>query len=108
MKLKEYAKTWPPDITMGDASQTPSIPPKANLTDVIINVGNGFYGELLIRLRRSKYQEYTVMLPVPASLRQKIIFDIVRRQSMTLSDVGELPMREPSSRAVGKNGSGSK
>ncbi|MGB7951736.1 MAG: hypothetical protein WCH75_28955, partial [Candidatus Binatia bacterium] len=36
MKLKEHAATWPHDITMGDASQTPGIPPKADLADVIL------------------------------------------------------------------------
>ncbi len=63
MKLKEYAVTWPPDITMGDASQTPSIPPKADLADTILDVRNGFFGEILIRLRRSKHREYSVRYP---------------------------------------------
>jgi len=96
-KLKEYAETWPPDISEGDASQTRGIPPKSDLADVVLNVRNGFNGELLIRLQRSKYHEYTVTLPVPASLQQKIIFDILRQQSMTLRDVGELPIREHTS-----------
>ena len=108
MKLKEYGGIWPPDITMGDASPTPSIPPKADLADVVLNVRNGFYGELLIRLRRSKYHEYTVTLPVPASLQQKIMFDIVRQKSMTLRDIGELPIRENIAANVGKNKRGSK
>ena len=95
IKLREYAVTWPPpSVTIGDASQKPSIPPKADLSDVVLEVQNRFYGELLIRLRRSKYHEYTVTLPVPVSLQQKIMFDIVRQRSMTLQDVGELPVRE--------------
>jgi len=52
---------------MGDASQTPGIPPKADLADVIL-AGRRFFGELCIRLRRNKYHEYPVTLPVPGSL----------------------------------------
>ena len=108
MKLKEYAVTWPPDITIGDASHTPRIPPRAELADVVLDVKNGFFGELVIRLRRSKYREYTVTVPVPGSLQRKIMFDIVRQKSMTLRDIGELPIRENTSASVGKNKRGSK
>lgn len=94
INLKEYAVTWPPNVTIGDAAPEPSIPPRAELSDVVLEVQNRSSGELLIRLRRSKYHEYTVAVPVPASLQQKIMFDIVRRQGMTLRDLGELPVRE--------------
>ena len=102
MKLKEYVETWPPDITMSDASQTPAIPPKADLADVVLDVQNGFFGEILLKLRRSKYREYNVTLSVPGSLQRKIMLDIVRQKLMTLRDVGELPIREPTSTTVGK------
>lgn len=42
MKLKEHAATWPPDITMEDASQASGIPPNADLADVVLDVRNGF------------------------------------------------------------------
>jgi hypothetical protein len=47
MKLKEHAATWPPDMTMRDASQTPGIPPKADLADVVWDVRNVFFWRAL-------------------------------------------------------------
>jgi hypothetical protein len=90
MLLKEYGATWPPNITIVDASANPDIPPKADLADEVLNVKNHRPGELEIRLRRSPYEAYTVLLRVPASMQQRVIFDIVRKKNMTLRDVGEL------------------
>ena len=93
--LKEYSPSWPPSITISDAELAPkaAIPPKADPGDVVLKVQYLYPGELEIRLRRAKYNEYTVLLRVPPSLQQKIIFDIVRKKNMTLREVGELPIR---------------
>lgn len=95
MLLKEYSPRWPPSITISDADLAPkaTIPPKADPGDVVLEVQNISPGELEIRLRRAKYADYTVLLRVPPSLQQKIIFDIVRKKNMTLREVGELPIR---------------
>jgi hypothetical protein len=90
MLLKEYGLAWPPNLTIGDASLNPTIPPKADLDDKVLNVKNRRPGELEISLRRSRHSMYTVLLPVPSSIQQRIIFDIVRKKNMTLREVGEL------------------
>ena len=90
MLLKEYGAAWPPNITIGDASPNPNIPPKADLGDEVLNVKKRRPGELEIRLRGSPHVMYTVLLRVPASMQQRIILDIVRKKNMTLREVGEL------------------
>jgi hypothetical protein len=90
MVLHEYWAHWPARVTIGDAAEDVQIPPKADLGDVIVKVVNYCPGELRLRLRHSKYCEYTVMLPVPHSAQQKIILDIVRKKDMTLRELGEI------------------
>jgi hypothetical protein len=90
MVLHEYWAHWPASVTIGEAAEDVQIPPKADLSDVIVKVVNYCPGELRLRLRRSKYCEYTVMLPVPQSAQQKIILDIVRKKDMTLRELGEI------------------
>lgn len=92
MLLREYGAAWPPSITIGDAAREVTIPPKAGLADVVLNVQNQGPGELRIRLRRSKNREYTVLLSVPVSRQRKIMADIGRKKTMTLRQIGELPI----------------
>jgi hypothetical protein len=90
MLLKEYGAAWPPNITIGEVSRIPNIPPKADLGDEVLNVKSRRPGELEIMLRRSPHAAYTVLLRVPVLMQQRIIFDIVRKKNMTLREVGEL------------------
>jgi len=90
MVLHEYWARWPASVTIGDAAEDVQIPPKADLSDVIVNVGDYYPGELQLRLRRSKFCEYTVLLPVPQSAQQKIIGEIVHKKDMTLRELGEI------------------
>jgi hypothetical protein len=93
MLLKECGAAWPPNITIGDASANPVIPPKADLGDVVLNAEIQGPGELRIRLCSSPYGvTYTILLPVPSSMERRIIFDIDRKKNTTLSDIGELPI----------------
>src|ERR687897_332480 len=91
MLLKECGAAWPPNITIGDASANPVIPPKADLGDVVLNAEIQGPGELRIRLCSSPYGvTYTILLPVPSSMERRIIFDIDRKKNTTLSDIGEI------------------
>ena len=89
MVLREYWSHWPASVTIGDAGVDCQIPPQADLCDVVVNVISQSPGELRLRLRRNKYCEYTVMMPVPQSAKQKIL-NIVRRKDITLRELGEL------------------
>jgi hypothetical protein len=90
MLLKQYGASWPPNITIGTAD----IPPPAGLDDAVLSVercGNP-KNQLGLRLRSKFGTEYTAVLPVPASLQEKILLSIVRKKDITLREVGELPI----------------
>ena len=87
MLLKDYAPIWPPDTTIGEGK----IPPQARLEDVVSAVKVGSLGSQLGLVMRREYGiEYTLSLLVPKSIQQKLLFDIVRKKSITLREVGEL------------------
>jgi hypothetical protein len=89
MLIKEYGHGWPPSVTIGE-----HITPTADLEDIVLSVekcGNP-KSQLRLRLRKKYGREYTVALPVPASLQEQILLSIVRKENMTLREVGELPI----------------
>ena len=92
MLIKEYGHSWPPSVTIGE-----QLPPTAELEDIVLSVekcGGNPKGQLGLRMRNQRGEEYTAALPVPASLQQKILLSILRRENMTLREVGELPIAE--------------
>jgi len=87
MLIKEYGHGWPPSVTIGE-----HIPPTADLEDIVLSVekcGNP-KSQLRLTLRRKHGRDYTVTLPVPASVQEQILLSIVRKENMTLREVGEL------------------
>ena len=89
MLIKEYGESWPPSVTIGE-----HIPPTADLEDIVLSVEkcSNPKGQLGLRLRNKRGREYTVALPVPASLQEQILLSIVRKDNITLREVGELPI----------------
>ena len=88
MVLRECLSNWPTSISLSEQKDT--IPPRADPNDIVLEVKHEGPGNLAIRLRRTKHFEYTVMVPVPASLQQTLIFDIFRCKQMTLRELGNM------------------
>jgi len=90
MLLKQYARSWPPDI----AITTADVPRSAGLEDAVLSVQRcaNPSNQLGLTLRSKTGTEYTAVLPVPASLQERILLSIVRKKSITLGDVRELPI----------------
>ena len=87
--LKDYAPVWPPETTIGEGK----VPPRPKLDDIVTAVKAGaVQGQLSLVMRQGYGIEYIIPLVVPQSLQQKLVFDIVRRNKMTLREVGELPI----------------
>jgi len=65
---------------------------KVDLKDVVVSVQNKGDNMLGIRLRKGgKYgREYTVTLRLPADVLQKTLFTILRKEGMTLGEIGEI------------------
>ncbi len=61
--------------------------------DIVTAVKAGaVQGQLSLVMRQGYGIEYIIPLVVPQSLQQKLVFDIVRKNKMTLREVGELPI----------------
>ena len=86
MRVKEYSPTWPPDITVGIRK----IPPKAGLSDIVLGVRKAPGNRLGLKLCREYDVKYEVVLPVPKSFQQKLIFSILRKKNTTLREVGDM------------------
>jgi hypothetical protein len=90
MLLKQYGRSWPPNITIATAD----VPPPAGMEDVVLSVERCSTpkNQLGLTLRNRSGKEYTTVLPVPASLQEKILLTIVRKKNITLREIGELPI----------------
>jgi len=77
-----------PELPVTDA------PPdtKVDMTDVVVSLENKDNGMLGVRLRKGgKYgQEYTVTLRIPEDAFQKTLLTIIRKEGMTLREIGEI------------------
>jgi hypothetical protein len=90
--IKEYGRSWPPSVTTGE-----QIPPIADMEDIVLSVERCSNPQNVLKLRlcNTKYgTEYTVALAVPAPLQETILLSIVRKENITLREVGELPITE--------------
>jgi len=89
MLLKELHPAWPPAINQ------PQKTVKPDPRDIVASVENQGNGKLVVRLRKpgNHGQEYLVTLTVPENVVQKTLLSIVRKKSMTLGEVGEIPIQ---------------
>jgi hypothetical protein len=64
----------------------------ADLEDVVVSVQNQGECRMAVRLRKSgKYApEYTITLRIPEYAFQKTLLAIIRKNGMTLGEIGEL------------------
>jgi hypothetical protein len=86
MLIKEYGDSWPP---FGG-----HFLPTVDTDDMVLSVAKcaNPKGQLLLRLRKKNGTEYTTTLPVPVSLQEQVLLSIVRKEKITLREVGELPL----------------
>lgn len=89
MLIKEYSHSWPPSVMTDE-----HLPPTAELEDIVLSVEkcDNPKGQLGLRMRNERGKEYMAALPVPASLQEQILLSILRKENMTLREVGELPI----------------
>jgi hypothetical protein len=90
MLLKQYGRSWPPNITIATAD----VPPRADMEDVVLSVErcSAPKNQLGLTLRNRSGKEYTTVLSVPATLQERILLSIVRKKNITLREMGELPI----------------
>jgi len=70
--------------------------PPADLEDTVLSIQKCAKpnGLLRLTLRNKTRGEYAAALLVPEFLQEQIIFSILRKENMTLREVGELPIAE--------------
>ena len=90
MLLKEHCFTWPPS-RIGDIAALP-----ADVEDTVLSIQKCTKptGLLRLTLRNKIGGEYAAALVVPEFLQEQIIFSILRKETMTLREVGEFPITE--------------
>jgi hypothetical protein len=90
MLLKEHGFIWPPS-RMGDIAAPP-----ADVEDTVLSIQKCTQPEGLLRLtlRNKIGGGYAVALLVPEFLQEQIIFSILRKENMTLREVGEFSITE--------------
>jgi hypothetical protein len=90
MLLKEHGFIWPPS-RVGDIAAPP-----ADVEDTVLSIQKCAKPKGLLRLtlRNKIGGEYAAALLVPEFLQEKIIFLILRKENMTLREVGKLPIAE--------------
>jgi len=90
MLLKEHCFTWPPS-RVGDIAAPP-----ADVEDTVLRIQKCAKPKGLLRLtlRNGIRGEYEAALLVPEFLQEQTIFLILRKEKITLREVGELSIGE--------------
>ena len=90
MLLKEHCFTWPPS-RVGDIAAPP-----ADVEDTVLRIQKCAKSQGLLRLtlRNRIRGEYEAALLVPEFLQEQAIFLILRKEKITLREVGELSIGE--------------
>ena len=90
MKIKDYARNWPPSVTVGSGGDIA----KANLDDVVLSAQQvrGTKDHITLRLRKENGAEYGVTLFIPENLPEKAIVMMVDKKDRTLREVGDLDL----------------
>jgi hypothetical protein len=90
MLLKEHCFTWPPS-RVGDIAAPP-----ADVEDTVVRIQKCAKPQGLLRLtlRNRIRGEYEAALLVPEFLQEQTIFLILRKEKITLREVGELSVGE--------------
>ena len=88
MLLKELFPTWPPAVTTEARNNLDN----ADLGDVVLSVKKEgtANGQMEVRLRNRRGVLYTVTLTIPEDIFQMVLFSIMRKQDMTLREVGNI------------------
>ena len=91
MLLKEHSFTWPPS-RIGDIAAPP-----ADVEDTVLSIQKCAKPKGLLRLtlRNKIGGEYAAALLVPEFLQEQAIFLILRKEEITLQEIGELPISDP-------------
>ena len=90
MLLKEHCFTWPPSRVVDIAA------PPADVEDTVLRIQKCAKPQGLLRLtlRNRIRGEYEAALLVPEFLQEQTIFLILRKEKITLREVGELSIGE--------------
>lgn len=86
MKIKEYAKQWPPNF-VGDAGQGI----QTSLFDTVISARKADQADDQIELKlRKDNKTYTLLVSMPSSIIDGVVKLIATKLPLSLREIGEL------------------